>query len=73
MTPDHHPILGEVPAVPGFFCANGFSGHGVMHAPATGKILSDLVLHGKTDLIDAKLLDLARFEEGRTIHETAVL
>ena len=73
MTPDHHPILGEVPAVPGFFCANGFSGHGVMHAPATGKILSDLVLQGKTDLIDAKLLDLARFEEGRTIHETAVL
>jgi sarcosine oxidase subunit beta len=73
MTPDHHPILGEVPEVPGFFCANGFSGHGVMHAPATGKILSDLVLQGKTSLIDAKLLDLARFAEGRTIHETAVL
>ena len=73
MTPDHHPILGEVPAVPGFFCANGFSGHGVMHSPATGKILSDLILKEKTDLIDAKLLDLARFAEGRTIHETAVL
>ena len=25
MTPDHHPILGEVPGVPGFFLANGFS------------------------------------------------
>ena len=73
VTPDHHPILGEVPEVPGFFCANGFSGHGVMHAPATGKILADLILEGKTDLIDASLLDLARFAEGRTIHETAVL
>jgi len=73
MTPDHHPILGPVPAVPGFFCANGFSGHGVMHAPATGKILCDLILTGKTELIDAHLLDLARFAEGRTIHETAVL
>ena len=73
MTPDHHPILGAVPGVPGFFCANGFSGHGVMHAPATGKILADLILTGKTDLIAAKLLDLARFAEGRTIHETAVL
>jgi sarcosine oxidase subunit beta len=73
MTPDHHPILGPVAGVPGFFCANGFSGHGVMHAPATGKILSDLILHGKTDLIDASLLDFARFAEGRTIHETAVL
>jgi sarcosine oxidase subunit beta len=73
MTPDHHPILGEAPGVPGFFLANGFSGHGVMHAPATGKILSDLILTGKTDLIDASLLNLARFAEGRIIHETAVL
>jgi sarcosine oxidase, subunit beta len=73
MTPDHHPILGESQAVPGFFFANGFSGHGVMHAPATGKILSDLILTGKTDLIDASLLNFSRFAEGRTIHETAVL
>jgi sarcosine oxidase subunit beta len=73
MTPDHHPILGEAPTVPGFFLANGFSGHGVMHAPATGKILSDLILTGRTDLIDASLLNLARFAEGRLIHETAVL
>jgi sarcosine oxidase subunit beta len=73
MTPDHHPILGEAPGLPGFFLANGFSGHGVMHAPATGKILSDLILTGKTNLIDASLLGLSRFAEGRTIHETAVL
>jgi sarcosine oxidase subunit beta len=73
MTPDHHPILGEAPGAPGFFLANGFSGHGVMHAPATGKILSDLILTGKTDLIDASLLNLSRFAEGRMIHETAVL
>jgi sarcosine oxidase subunit beta len=73
MTPDHHPILGEAPGAPGFFLANGFSGHGVMHAPATGKILADLILTGKTDLIDASLLGLSRFAEGRTIHETAVL
>ena len=73
MTPDHHPILGESPEVSGFFFANGFSGHGVMHAPATGKILSDLILAGKTDLIDAALLNFSRFAEGRTIHETAVL
>jgi sarcosine oxidase subunit beta len=73
MTPDHHPILGEAPDVPGFFLANGFSGHGVMHAPATGKILCDLILSGKTDLIDPALLGLSRFAEGRLIHETAVL
>jgi len=73
MTPDHHPILGPISGVPGLFLANGFSGHGVMHAPATGKILSDLILHGKTDLIDPTLLDLSRFTEGRMIQETAIL
>jgi sarcosine oxidase subunit beta len=73
MTPDHHPILGPAPGVSGLFLANGFSGHGVMHAPATGKILSDLILHGKTDLVDASLLGLSRFAEGRMIEETAVL
>jgi sarcosine oxidase subunit beta len=73
MTPDHHPILGEAPGMPGFFLANGFSGHGVMHAPATGKILSDLILTGKCDLIDTSLLGLSRFAEGRMIEETAVL
>jgi sarcosine oxidase subunit beta len=73
MTPDHHPILGEAPGVPGFFLANGFSGHGVMHAPATGKILGDLLLTGTTDMIDVSLLNLSRFAEGRLIHETAVL
>jgi sarcosine oxidase subunit beta len=73
MTPDHHPILGPVAEVPGFFLANGFSGHGVMHAPATGKILSDLILHKKCDLVDASLLALDRYREGRLIEETAVL
>jgi sarcosine oxidase subunit beta len=73
MTPDHHPILGPVLGIAGLFLANGFSGHGVMHAPATGKILSDLILKGSTELIDAELLNLRRFAEGKLIEETAVL
>jgi sarcosine oxidase subunit beta len=73
MTPDHHPILGPAADVPGFFLANGFSGHGVMHAPATGKILSDLILHQKSDLVETRLLSLDRYREGRLIEETAVL
>jgi len=74
MTPDHHCILGPVAAVPGFFLANGFSGHGVMHSPAKGKILSDLILQGKTDVVDdVSVLAFERFERGRLLHETAVL
>jgi glycine/D-amino acid oxidase-like deaminating enzyme len=74
MTPDHHCILGPVEAVPGFFLANGFSGHGVMHSPATGKILADLILDGKTNVVhDVSVLALERFARGELLHETAVL
>lgn len=73
MTPDHHCILGPVESVRGFFLANGFSGHGVMHSPATGRIVSDLILKGTTELIDPESLSLARFSENRMIHEAAVL
>ena len=74
MTPDHHAILGPVESVPGFFLANGFSGHGVMHAPATGKIVSDLILTGKTDVVDdVSVLSFERFARGELLHETAVL
>jgi sarcosine oxidase subunit beta len=73
MTPDHHPVFGESEDVPGFYFANGFSGHGVMHAPSTGKITADLILKGDTDLIDWRLFSHTRFAEDRLIHETAVL
>ncbi|MBV8892361.1 MAG: FAD-binding oxidoreductase [Acidobacteria bacterium] len=73
MTPDHHPILGPAPEVSSLFLANGFSGHGVMHAPAAGKILADLILTGHSELVDTSLLSLQRFAERRLIEETAVL
>jgi hypothetical protein len=43
-----------------------------MHSPATAKIMADLILHGTTDLIDAGMLDCARFRGGRLIEETSV-
>jgi len=73
MTPDHHPVIGPVRSLPGFFLANGFSGHGVMHSPATGRILADLIVHGRCDLVDTELLGFERFAAGRLLHETAVL
>lgn len=73
MTPDHHPVLGPVAAVPGLFFANGFSGHGVMHSPATGRILADLILTGRCDLVETGLLAFDRFATGKLLHETAVL
>jgi sarcosine oxidase subunit beta len=73
MSPDHHAILGPAPEVRGFYFANGFSGHGVMHSPATGRIIADLIVHGETHVIDARDLNVQRFAEGRAIEETAIL
>jgi sarcosine oxidase subunit beta len=73
MTPDHHAIIGEAPEVRGLYFVNGFSGHGVMHSPASGRITADLVLRGQSDLIETTLLQLERFAQGRLLEETAVL
>ena len=73
MTPDHHAIIGPSINVSGLFFANGFSGHGVMHSPASGRITADLVLHGESQLIDASPLGIERFAEGRLLTETALL
>lgn len=73
MTPDHHAIIGAAPDVKGLFFTNGFSGHGVMHSPASGRITADLILHGQSELIDTSLLQLERFAKGRLLEETAVL
>jgi len=61
MTPDAHPILGEAAALPGFFLANGFSGHGFQHAPAVGLLLSEAILEGRATTLDISPLGLARF------------
>jgi sarcosine oxidase subunit beta len=73
MTPDHHAIIGAAPNVRGLFLANGFSGHGVMHSPATGRLISELILHGQTRLLDIKALGAERFIEGHLLEETSIL
>jgi sarcosine oxidase subunit beta len=73
MTPDHHAIIGPSPNVEGLYFVNGFSGHGVMHSPASGRITADLILHDHCDLLDASQLRVERFAEGRLLEETAVL
>ncbi len=71
-TPDAHPILGAAGEPEGFLCACGFSGHGVMHAPATGQLIAELVTDGKTSL-DISSLGLDRFRAGRAIREHNVI
>ena len=73
MTPDHNPLLGEHPAAPGFFLANGFSGHGLMIAPAVGKVLSELIRTGRADTVDVRCFDPGRFDRGELVHDEAMI
>ncbi len=71
-TPDHHPILGGC-EVGGLYFANGFSGHGVMHSPAAGRALSEIILDGSASFLDVSILGLDRFAKGKMLHETAFI
>ncbi len=72
ITPDHHALLGGVPGLDGLILATGFSGHGVMHAPVTGVLISELLLDGAATTLDITPLDALRFAEGRALTETMI-
>ena len=72
VTPDAHPIYGSTP-INGFYVCTGFSGHGFMHGPISGKLMSEFILDGKYSSLDVSMLDLKRFEEGRMIQEYNVV
>jgi sarcosine oxidase subunit beta len=66
MSPDHHVILGASPTCDNVFFANGSSGHGVMHSPAIGEIVADMIL-GKEPQLDVSMLRPSRFDEGEPV------
>ena len=73
VTPDAHPIIGAVPQVANYFVVTGFSGHGFMHGPGAGLLLSEIMLDGHTTTLDISSLDYNRFAEGRLIQEYNVI
>ena len=44
-----------------------------MHGPISGKLMAEMILGGEAETVDVSMLDLARFEEGRLIHEYNVV
>lgn len=64
MSPDKHAIVGRDPQIENLYLANGSSGHGVMHAPAIGQLVAELLIDGKTS-IDIAPLRPTRFAEGK--------
>ena len=65
VSPDKHAILGATPGVPNLYLINGSSGHGVMHAPALGQLLAEIICDGRATTLDVAPLAPGRFTEGK--------
>lgn len=72
-TPDHHSILDRLPNYNNFIIAGGFSGHGLMHAPAAGRAIAELIVKGKCETFDLHPVRFTRFAEGDLTVEKNVI
>jgi glycine/D-amino acid oxidase-like deaminating enzyme len=72
-TLDQNAVVGPHPDIGNFLLANGFSGHGLQQAPAVGRGLAELIVHGRYRRLDLGPLGYARVAEGRAFPERAVI
>jgi glycine/D-amino acid oxidase-like deaminating enzyme len=61
--PDAIPVISAVDALPGFFIATGFSGHGFGIGPGAGRLVADLAT-GAAPIVDPTPFRLSRFTDG---------
>ncbi len=64
VSPDGHALLGRAAEIENRYLANGSSGHRVIHAPALGQLLAEVVLGGAAHALDTHALRSSRFAEG---------
>ena len=72
VTPDNSPIIGAHPDGEGWIDACGFSGHGIMHAPATGVAVAEIVADGAPRSVDVSAFGHHRFDQPEGPAETNV-
>ena len=71
---DGNMILGNWPGrLDNFFVACGFSGHGLMHAPAVGRALAELATQGRFETLDLERMGYRRVLENTPYRETGIV
>ncbi len=64
------PWAGEID---NFYVAAGFSGHGLMHVPAVGRALAELILEGGYRTLDLARMDYRRVQSGEAVREEGII
>ncbi len=72
-TLDRNALLGLHPASPNLYFANGFSGHGLQQAPAVGRAIAELIVHGRYVALDLSRFGVERVVTGVAVHEVNVV
>jgi glycine/D-amino acid oxidase-like deaminating enzyme len=71
---DYSPILGRAGGrLDNLVLANGFSGHGIMHAPGTGRGMAELILQGGYQTLDLSCFGYDRIRENRPFRENGIV
>jgi glycine/D-amino acid oxidase-like deaminating enzyme len=67
-------ILGNWPGrLDNFYVACGFSGHGLMHAPAVGRALAELIVKGRYETLDLARMGYQRVLDRSPYAESGIL
>ncbi|MGR9459436.1 NAD(P)/FAD-dependent oxidoreductase (plasmid) [Rhizobium leguminosarum] len=69
---DHNGVLGPHDEIHNLVFATGFSGHGVMHAPAAGRGVAEVIIDGAYTSLDLSPLGYHRIRTGTPLHESII-